>query len=277
MAVATEGSRNLIDVTGAPEIQTSMSAPPNNAPKRDKFAALAAQQAAPKRDKFASLQAQQQSEAAGSTAASATPQPLVAAPPRQDNVESLAAASQPQLNRDKFASMASAQAAEEGNPVRRDKFAAVQQQKKVEDVHKKKKLIADKCRQRDHVWKDLDAAEAAVTRLLHLAERTADTLAVQTGQAQSHDSLSTSLLMDIQSQYQQSVNNIHALLEPHAEHIKAYAAPTRVNRMYLQRVEHRLADSKLRLLQECMQGGDEQGVSVAPDAKAALPGKRKRI
>jgi hypothetical protein len=50
--------------------------------------------------------------------------------------------------------------------------------------------------------------------------------------------------------YQSTVEQIHALLAPHADLVKAYQAPTRLNRMYQARVELRLADEKQNLLQE---------------------------
>ena len=278
-----------------------MSSPPNPAPKRDKFAALASQQQQqPKRDKFASLQARHQQEQEAAAAATtletpaATPsiqnQPVAAAPKR-DKFASLAAASAAagpaSAKRDKFASMAAAHSHEASsteeapgsNRARRDKFAAVQQQKKVDDVHKKKQAVIDKCRQRDQVWKDLDTAEAAVTRLLQLAEQTASILAAQTAQAlHPDDDDSSSSLQTLPLQYQETVNEIHTLLKPHAAHIKAYVAPTRVNRMYLQRVEHRLAESKLRLLQEYnLEVEQQQSATNPPDKEAvAIIGKRKR-
>jgi hypothetical protein len=289
-----------------------MSSPPNPAPKRDKFAALASQQQQqqqqPKRDKFASLQARHQQEQEAAAAATATTlatttqvataatpsiqQQPVAAAPKRDKFASLAAASAAAAGpasamRDKFASMAAAHSHEASsteeatgsNRARRDKFAAVQQQKKVDDVHKKKQAVIDKCRQRDQVWKDLDTAEAAVTRLLQLAEQTASILAAQTVRNLHPDEDdNSSRLQTLPLQYQETVNEIHTLLKPHAAHIKPYVAPTRVNRMYLQRVEHRLAESKLRLLQEYnLEVEQQQSATNPPDKEAvAVIGKRKR-
>jgi hypothetical protein len=57
-------------------------------------------------------------------------------------------------------------------------------------------------------------------------------------------------LQSIQSQYMKTVSEMHSLLKPHAEFIQAYQAPTRMNRMYLQRVELRIAESKRSILEE---------------------------
>jgi hypothetical protein len=223
--------------------------------KRDKFAALAAAQQqltpppqAPKRDKFASLQAKQGAESLGESHSPAT--------------TAGGSASHIPPKRDKFASLKSGRQSEEAGgdstsntavTVRRgDKFAAVRQQKQVAEQQTKQQALLDKCRQRDQVWKDLDTAEAAVVRLLQLAEQTASILAAQTSipssESSNHNTMSN--LVQIQSQYQEKVHEVHSLLKPHAAFVRAYQAPARVNAMYLQRVELRLADSKVRLLEQ---------------------------
>jgi hypothetical protein len=223
--------------------------------KRDKFAALAAAQQqltpppqAPKRDKFASLQAKQGAESLGESHSPAT--------------TAGGSASHIPPKRDKFASLKSGRQSEEAGgdstsntavTVRRgDKFAAVRQQKQVAEQQTKQQALLDKCRQRDQVWKDLDTAEAAVVRLLQLAEQTASILAAQTSipssESSNHNTMSN--LVQIQSQYQEKVHEVHSLLKPHAAFVRAYQAPARANPMYLQRVELRLADSKVGLLEQ---------------------------
>jgi hypothetical protein len=170
----------------------------------------------PKRDKFAAL-ASAQAQASSTTAATAT---APVAP-----------------KRDKFASMQTTMAAP-----RRDKFAAVQQQKIEDEKHQKQKKIQARCHQRDSVWKDLADAEAAVCKLLQLAESTATKLTDFISNPQQN--------IDEPEAFQETLNTIHGLLKPHAHIVQAYRPPTHINRMYLQRVELRIAENKRALLQD---------------------------
>jgi hypothetical protein len=270
------------DISGAVDPTMSSQPPPA---KRDKFAALAAAQQqlppsqAPKRDKFASLQAKQGAESLGGSHS-----------PARTAVSLSGSASQIPPKRDEFASLNSGRQSEEAGgagtkntavAVRRgDKFAAVRQQKQVAEQQTKQQALLDKCRQRDQVWKDLDTAEAAVVRLLQLAEQTASILAAQTTTPSNESSSNNTMsnLVQIQSQYQEKVHEIHSLLKPHTEFVRAYEAPARVNPMYLQRVELRLADSKVRLLEQLNENLSEQTTELSslsqpePANNIPLPG-----
>jgi hypothetical protein len=255
--------------------------------------------APPKRDKFAALAAQQKQPQAAVAAAAAA-----AAPPTATSVPSAAStsasASAGPKRADKFASLQNATAiATTVRKNRGDKFAAVQQQKKVAERQNKQQELLDKCRQRDQVWNDLDTAEASVIRLLQLAEQTTSLLAQQSLEpitASSDADMDTdadsimSRLEGLQSQYQQTVHQVHSLLAPHAEFVKAYekggttastaaaaaaAASTtgtstsNINPMYLQRVELRLADSKVRLLEKLHD--NLKGNNSTNDSQPQLP------
>jgi hypothetical protein len=153
----------------------------------------------------------------------------------QDSSSTSATATAPK--RDKFASMQTTKAAP-----RRDKFAAVQQQKIEDEKHQKQKQIQARCHQRDSVWKDLDEAEAAVCKLLQLAEITATKLTNFITNPQQN--------LDEPEAYQETLNTIHGLLKPHAHIVQAYQPPTHINRMYLRRVDLRIAENKRALLED---------------------------
>jgi hypothetical protein len=151
-------------------------------------------------------------------------------------------------------------------PKQRDKFAALggggggggAERKKISDDRQQQtERLRQRCLQRDAVWQDIDNAEAHVTKLLHLASQTALALAQQAA------GTDTSIMVDLretQRQYRETVQEIHRLLSPHADLVQAYKAPSRVNQMYLERVEQRIAESKLELMRELLH---QAGVAVA--------------
>lgn len=175
------------------------------------------------------------------------------------------------MGRDKFASMTAAASA----APRRDKFAAVQQQKLTDNLKLQRQALLDRCDQRAAVWKDLEAAEAAVTKLLDLSARTVDQLVEQTTKSIGNDVDTTEDLSQIQTVYRDTVADIHRLLSPHSDLVQAYKAPTHINRMYVQRVEHRLAESRLELMQELLLQEDE-AEQISGPTKEESTGKRKR-
>jgi len=235
----------------------------------------------PKRDKFAALAAKQESSSSSDPATPKDP-PAVAAAPKRDKFASLAAAS----SKESTPTAATTATTQTINPQprRRDKFAAVQQQKTVADELQAKRAIRERCQQRDAVWNDLDQAEAAVVRVLQLAQQTATALVQQTTEQQ--DETQWLVLQQLQQDYQDGVvQDIHDRLAPHAEHVVAYQAPQHVHQLYLSRVEHRIAVSKRDLLQEWIladQETDDEATTMSQtnndetSATATATAKRKR-
>jgi hypothetical protein len=260
------------EVLGAVGIEAETPVGQPAAAKRDKFASMSAHQAAvgtaPKRDKFASMAAHRADgtpPATPPTAAStdtaidsnfgaSAPEPpsVAAAPPR----------------RDKFASMASRQQTGAGGPTSDAVTTAVDatlDQSQQEAAEKRNRSLQQRMDQRDAVWSDLCKAEAQTIQLLQTAKTTATHLAAAASYNNSNsdgaaakassepDKPSGSQVTAIQKcmkDYQSTVEQIHALLAPHADLVKAYQAPTRLNRMYQARVELRLAEEKRQLLSE---------------------------
>jgi hypothetical protein len=208
------------------------------------------------------------------------PQPAAAA----------ATAAPPAKQRDKFAALAAAAAAA-GNTItttttnnaaatavnrvntehpRRDKFAAVQQLKISDNRQQQAERLRQRCLQRDAVWNDIDTAEAHVTKLLHLASQTALALSQQAAGSSSNNSNTSIIdLRETQRQYRETIQEIHRLLSPHADLIQAYKAPSHVNQMYLERVEQRIAESKLELMQELLH---QSGVVVSTTTATSSAG-----
>lgn len=208
----------------------------SDAPRRDKFAAMAQRQQqapepspAPKRDKFAAIAARSGTASSTAKAASA---------PR----------------RDKFSALA---ASPTTRPPTREEIQQREQEEKVA------KLEA-RAQQRQDVWQDLARAEGAIVQLLSLAEQTTARLA----ETKIDDELS-----ELAEAYSKTLADIHAKLSPHADLLVAYQFPTRTNRMYLARVEQRLADQKRELLKELKSLEEEQ----EPSSDEVMGGeKRKR-
>lgn len=269
------------------ETQTSVN-------KRDKFASMAASriesaeaipiglnqsdsttiatQPPPKRDKFASLAARSSNTADEPSTLSVLGAAVTSPPPKRDKFASLAAREGGGMpKRDKFSAMA-ATAAKSGPSVSTESNdnddAAAAKALELERQARQSELLK-RCHQRDSVWQDLDLAEAKTIQLLQLAETTAIALAEKTMTNDDASSVDMSDLQRIHSQYQQTVVEIHSLLKPHADLVQAYKAPTRVNRMYLQRVELRLADAKRSLLQDFInlqkQEADDETGEISSD------------
>jgi hypothetical protein len=195
-----------------------------------------------------------------------------------------ATAAPPAKQRDKFAALAAAAAAAAaGNTTtttttttvnrvntehpRRDKFAAVQQLKISDNRQQQAERLRQRCLQRDAVWNDIDTAEAHVTKLLHLASQTALALSQQAAGTSATSSIID--LRETQRQYRETIQEIHRLLSPHADLVQAYRAPSHVNQMYLERVEQRIAESKLELLQELLHQSGVAIVSTTPTTTSA--------
>jgi hypothetical protein len=208
-----------------PTAAPAVAAPAAAAPKRDKFAALASRSeaAAPKRDKFAAL-ANRSATGADATTAS-----------------TVAAATAPK--RDKFAALgqraetkASSSSPQEDEETARKNRTALSEQRK---------------KQRAHVWQDLDDAQDLVLDLLEHARQTAITLAEHTTTKAQDDGDATSLVTTtrhLAALTRETLASLHGKLAPHADLVKAYQEPQRVNRMYQARIEEGLARQKKELL-----------------------------
>jgi hypothetical protein len=222
-----------------------------------------------KRDKFASLAARSpgalSSDTSIQTAASQSANNAFSPTPKRDKFSSLASrgavgSDVTTINivapkRDKFAALASAVSGSSTDVVSHGIIAAPEALRQEEqDVAKEEqqRLFA-LCQQRDSVWNDLDLAEARAMHLLQLAEKTTTSLADMTFCVNDNEvNNGMELLQTMQSDYMTTVSEIHSLLKPHAEFVKAYQPPARVNRMYLQRVELRIAESKRSILEELL-------------------------
>jgi hypothetical protein len=132
--------------------------------------------------------------------------------------------------------------------------------------------------QRAAVWSDLGRAEAQTIQLLQTAQTTAAHLAAASSSSSTNTTANNSssssdahnndpdrpsrpqeaALRRCMTDYQTTVEKIHALLAPHAALVKAYQAPVRINRMYQARVELRLAEEKRQLLSEFLRLQQEE-------------------
>jgi hypothetical protein len=128
-------------------------------------------------------------------------------------------------------------------------------------------------------------AEAQTIQLLQTAQTTATHLAAAASYNNNSDNDSKSdpdkasgsqvtAIQKCMKDYQSTVEQIHALLAPHADLVKAYQAPTRLNRMYQARVELRLADEKQNLLQEFLrlQKEEETAATAATTVTPSITG-----
>jgi ABC-type transporter Mla subunit MlaD len=114
-------------------------------------------------------------------------------------------------------------------------------------------LLEQRQHQRAHVWKDLDDAQGLVLDLLEHAQQTAATLAAHTSTAaeDADDDANGSLVSitrRLAARTRETLAHLHAKLAPHADLVKAYQEPQRVNRMYQARIEEGLARQKKELL-----------------------------
>jgi hypothetical protein len=169
------------------------------------------------------------------------------------------------VRRDKFASMAAAASSASfdeasDNPQARrpvvDKFAAVQLQKQIDDLKKIRESTIEISKQRDGILADCDRAEDMVVKLLRFVEQTATIYSddarwkIETPSIK----LSRENFSNVLGGYQEALVEVHALLSKHAPHVKAYknilAEQVDTKSIYVQRVEQRLADTKLGLMQE---------------------------
>jgi hypothetical protein len=207
------------------------------------------------------------------------------------NVEVLSAPEPPSVvaaapRRDKFSAMASRQqtgagATSDADATMTTAVVVTLDQSQEEAAKERNRLLQQRMDQRDNVWSDLCKAEAQTIQLLQTAQTTATHLAAAASYSSSTDNdadatakassgedapASRSQVAAIQKcmkDYQSTVEQIHKLLAPHADLVKAYQAPTRLNRMYQARVELRLADEKKQLLSEFLRLQKEEEETAA--------------
>jgi hypothetical protein len=186
--------------------------------------------------------------------------------------------------------VAAASSASSGEPARGgDKFASLAAQRGAEEGRAEALLR----RRRDGAWEDLDRAEALTVKLLDCARRTAGTLAAGAATAAAAEATTTEAaaldrqLHAQQRDYLDTLQRLHGLLIQHAHHVKAYEQPARANRMYLQRVEWRLADSKRNYLKDALRlhqqeeeekekMGHQEETEQKQSGRASVGSKRKR-
>jgi hypothetical protein len=278
------------------------------APKRDKFASMAAHRSGetpPSTPPAAPTAAAPTIATAPDADAAATSSTidinLEASAPQPPSVAAAVVAAAPP-RRDKFASLASRQqtggagGTSTGDSVSTAVIVTLDQAQQ-EAAEERNRSLQQRMDQRDHVWSDLCKAEAQTIQLLQTAQTTATHLAAAASYNNSNsendsksnnkhknsidgarsdpDKASSSQVTAIQKcmkDYQSTVEQIHALLAPHADLVKAYQAPTRLNRMYQARVELRLADEKQNLLQEFLRLQKEEETAATTTATTATEG-----
>lgn len=218
--------------------------------KRDKFASMAAQQGmtsnqqeeskstssktSPRRDKFASLAATQKEQAANAETKISTSKP------KRDKFASMA---QAKPKRDKFASMAQTQRGKAQNSSKdTDKANKIDSHPEVTSEMLKRKII-----QRQKIFRDLEKAEGHAWNLILLAGESAKNLTNLKVEENCN------ALSDLSKKYRDTLQNIHSLLSPHAQFVKAYQnhqEGDETKNMYAARVETRLAQEKRNVIQE---------------------------
>ena len=204
------------------------------APRRDKFASMAAMQeltTAVPRAPFSGVEPAFESDEVSSTTATA-------APKKPDDAAN-AHAGAPQPKRDKFSSMA-----------QQYQIPAVERidacKKTASDSMKKFEM---RIQQRQKVLKDLEIAEGHTWILIELASRTAGHL------TKLKVKPSDTTLSKISSQYRDTLRRIHSLLSPHSKFVKAYQNHQEefdATNMYAARVETRLAQERRNVLEELL-------------------------
>lgn len=256
----------------APEVSPPAGSVAAPAPKRDKFASMAARQqgtspipptssqaSGPNRDKFSSIAARQRSSP------SQAPQPA-AAGVLSATTASVATPVASAPKRDKFASMAQGTTA----PTR-DKLASLAQQQHpqipaVASVELKPsnenqvKQLKKRTQQRQKVLAELEKAEGHTWNLIQLASQTAKNL-TELKVNDEEDALS-----DISSKYRDTLQRIHSLLSPHAKFVKAYQnhqETSDASNMYAARVEKRLAQERRYVLEELLSQEKQEATDIA--------------
>uniref|UniRef100_A0A7S2YG46 Uncharacterized protein n=1 Tax=Entomoneis paludosa TaxID=265537 RepID=A0A7S2YG46_9STRA len=236
---------------------------------------------APKRDKFAALAASQCSRSEATPDSAATSAPGPAATEETTHVSKKAKISKDEdgvgnpssgesraggkfaalqkastaPKRDKFSAMASrgstASTTPETTALEKPNAASEEQ------IQKWKK----RCLQREELWRNMEEAEVQVLELLEHAQKTVESLAQQT----TTDDLNPTEVQQLASRVPQCIQKIHDNLAPAAQFIQAYEAPQRINRLYQARVEEGLAVQKQQVLRELVDLEKDENNTVGED------------
>ena len=207
---------------------------------------------APKRDKFAAMEAQQeqQSGPASPPAAAAS----IKAPRGGGKFAALQKSSAPK--RDKFSALANQTAQSSSSS-----SLVTTTSKEEAAAAAKRQEWKTRCQQRDELWKQLEEAEVHVLELLQHAQKTCESLANQT----QSEMLDPTEIQQLASKVPQCIQGIHDKLAPAAKFVQAYKAPERINRVYQARVEEGLALQREQVLE-----------SLVALEKSDEPGEKKR-
>lgn len=169
----------------------------------------------------------------------------------------------------------SQQASSSGAAPKRDKFAALASRggdklaamsRAVEDKPPAAPVKEEKPRKKkeDHIWEDLDQAEAMTVKLLRIARDSADTLS----------NLETSPHLALQ--FAETLKKLHSKLAPHAKSVVAYESSTD-HAFYHGRVEERLAKTRESIMQEwCDLEKIESTKRARDDEDADEPSQKRR-
>ena len=232
-------------------------------PKRDKFAALAARQTETTTSSPDNTGTSTKHTTSNTTTSTTNNNTNTNSPPKRDKLSAMAArqhsnsGSSPPDHASTTATDAgstlTATATTIAPPRRRDKFASAhstlqetaEKHRKQQHEESHRKELAQKCQQRDAVWRDLERAEALTVRLLDLAHEAASYWSHPEDQNQKQP-------LSVEP-FQTTLQEIHTALHPHAALVQAYQAPQKTNRMYQSRVEWRLAESRKEILKEYLE------------------------
>ena len=231
-------------------------------PRRDKFAAMASRPEsatiAPKRDKFAAMASRGSDNSDNN----------VGSTPKRDKLAAMARRPEGAVGSNDVATTTTTD------------MLMTTRQAKYEEWEKLKN-------QRAAVWRDLEEAEAFVLDLLDQAQQTATVLAQQTSgdsnvpgnddddddnemnvdddndvddnEDESHKKNKfVKTTRNLANMYREALTTIHDKLAPHADLVKAYKEPQRINHMYQARIEEGLARQKKELLSGMLQLEEKQ-------------------
>ena len=216
-----------------------------SAPKRDKFAALAAAQGArPSSSSEPAVAARPSSTSEGTPNAVVAPSDSEPSPkPNVGGGGGKFAALQKKASTAKRGDKFSAMASRASSAVVPSESATLSRQS--ESIEKIKEWTS-KCQQRDGLWRDLEDAEVLVMDMLGYAQQTVECFARQT----TADAIDPSEIQKLSSDVQNCIRQIHSKLAPAADFIQAYKDPTRINMLYQVRVEEGLAIQREKVLKE---------------------------
>lgn len=209
-----------------------------SAPKRDKFAALAASHAGLRPAATATTEV-----GTGRRSGSSATNSVGGGGGGGGKLDALQK-SHTMVKRDKFSAMASRAAA--AAAAASSTAEPTPEQPPPPPMNGKIKEWTEKCEQREKLWKDLEEAEVHILDVMDYAQQTVECFA-----RQAEGDTTTAGPTEIQklsSQVQQCIRQLHDKLAPAAQFIQAYQPPERINKLYQVRVEEGLAVQKEKVL-----------------------------